>query len=163
MPERTDPSAPPEPIALPAVFRPARTRAVLLGCGGAACVALTAIALLLPRMRPAERVGFVFLGVLVLAVLMLLSRPRVAADAEGVTVVNILSSRRLAWAEVLGVQLRAGDPWVFLDLSDGTSMPAMGIQPGLAREHAVRDARALRALTVAHSQGGPVPGTDESH
>jgi hypothetical protein len=89
-------------------------------------------------------------------VLVLLSRPKVVADESGVTVVNIASSRRkLAWAEILQVNLRPGDPWVFLNLSDGTSLPALGIQPGIAKQHAIRDARALRALAEAHSVHGP--------
>lgn len=69
------------------------------------------------------------------------------------TVVNITRTRRLAWAEIVRVNLRAGDPWVFLDLSDGTSMPALGIQPGIAKERAVTDARALRALVEFHGSG----------
>lgn len=86
-------------------------------------------------------------------VLILLSRPKVVADEEGVTVVNITRTRRLAWAEILKVNLRPGDAWVFLDLSDGTSLPALGIQPGIAREAAIRDARALRALADSHGTG----------
>lgn len=92
-----------------------------------------------------------FTAALLSGVLVLLSRPKVVADEDGVTVVNITRSRRLAWAEIVKVNLRPGDPWVFLDLSDGTSLPALGIQPGIARESAIRDARALRAL--ADSRG----------
>ena len=69
--------------------------------------------------------------------LVLLARPKVVADETGVTVVNIASSRRLAWAEILQVNLRPGDPWVFLNLSDGTSLPALGIQPGIAKQRAI--------------------------
>lgn len=49
------------------------------------------------------------------------------------------------------MNLRPGDPWVFLDLSDGTSLPVLGIQPGIAKAQAISDARALRAL--AESRG----------
>jgi hypothetical protein len=49
------------------------------------------------------------------------------------------------------VTLRPGDPWVFLNLSDGTSLPALGIQPGLAKQRAIADARTLRALVEARS------------
>ena len=49
------------------------------------------------------------------------------------------------------MNLRPGDPWVFLDLSDGTSLPALGIQPGIAKERAIADARALRALAESRS------------
>lgn len=85
----------------------------------------------------------------------MLSRPKVVADETGVTVVNITSRRHLEWAEILQVNLRPGDPWVFLNLSDGTSLPALGIQPGIAKQRAIEDARALRALAEARSIGDP--------
>jgi hypothetical protein len=44
---------------------------------------------------------------------------------------------------------------VFLNLSDGTSLPALGIQPGLAKQRAIADARALRALVEARSVADP--------
>ncbi|MFF1398385.1 PH domain-containing protein [Streptomyces sp. NPDC058287] len=136
---------------LPVTFRPARTRAVLLGLGGAMFVTLTAIALLLRGINPGDRLSFIFTGALLVGGLALLARPKVVADDEGVTVVNIARSRRLAWAEIVQVTLRPGDPWVFLNLSDGTSLAAMGIQPAMAKERALADARALRALTEARS------------
>ncbi|MFF1262271.1 MULTISPECIES: PH domain-containing protein [unclassified Streptomyces] len=136
---------------LPVTFRPARTRAVLLGLGGAMFVTLTAIALRLGSLNPGDRLTFIFTGALLLGGLVLLARPKVVADDEGVTVVNIARSRRLAWAEIVQVTLRPGDPWVFLNLSDGTSLAAMGIQPAMAKERALADARALRALSEARS------------
>ncbi|MFC9460710.1 PH domain-containing protein [Streptomyces sp. NPDC056637] len=136
---------------LPVTFRPARTRAVLLGLGGAMFVTLTAIALMLGSLNPGDRLTFIFTGALLLGGLVLLARPKVVADDEGVTVVNIARSRRLAWAEIVQVTLRPGDPWVFLNLSDGTSLAAMGIQPAMAKERALADARALRALSEARS------------
>ncbi|WP_395359649.1 PH domain-containing protein [Streptomyces sp. YH02] len=139
--------------ALPVTFRPGRTRAVLLTLGVVVFAVVTVVALMLERLGPGERVSFVFTAALLLGILVLLSRPKVVADDEGVTVVNITRTRRLAWAEILKVNLRPGDPWVFLDLSDGTSLPALGIQPGIAKESAIRDARALRALADSHGTG----------
>ncbi|MEV1046600.1 PH domain-containing protein [Streptomyces sp. NPDC049916] len=148
-------SAPrPELPALPVTFRPTRTRVVLLGVGLAMFLVITVIALMLERLSPAERTSFVFVAALFFGVLALLSRPRVTADDSGVTVVNLTRKRRLAWEEILRVNLRSGDPWVFLDLSDGTSMPALGIQPGIAKQQAIRDARTLRALTESRSAEG---------
>ncbi|MEU1149491.1 PH domain-containing protein [Streptomyces sp. NPDC005863] len=141
----------PAPPALPVTFRPTRTRAVLLTAGVAIFVVITAIAFLLPVLSPGERISFVFTGALLFAVLALLSRPKVVADESGVTVVNIATSRRLEWAEIVQVNLRPGDPWVFLNLSDGTSLPALGIQPGIAKQQAIADARALRALAEART------------
>ncbi|MEU8763869.1 PH domain-containing protein [Streptomyces sp. NPDC048659] len=143
----------PTAAALPVTFRPARTRIVLLTVGVAMFVVITTVGMMLDKLGPGERASFVFTAALFLGVLVLLSRPKVVADDQGVTVVNITRTRRLAWAEILKVNLRPGDPWVFLDLSDGTSMPALGIQPGIAKESAIRDARALRALADSHGSG----------
>lgn len=144
---------PPGLPSLPATFRPTLTRVVLLAVGAATFVVISAIALLLENLGPGERASFVLVALLFFGVLALLSRPHITADEDGVTVVNITRTRRLAWAEILRVNLRAGDPWVFLDLSDGTSMPALGIQPGMAKERAIRDARTLRALAEFHGSG----------
>ncbi|MFE0653208.1 PH domain-containing protein [Streptomyces sp. NPDC059534] len=141
------------PPALPVTFRPGRTRAVLLTVGAVMFAVISAVALMLERLGPGERVSFFFTAALLFGVLIMLSRPKVVADDEGVTVVNITRTRRLAWAEILKVNLRPGDAWVFLDLSDGTSLPALGIQPGIAKEAAIRDARALRALAESRGTG----------
>lgn len=134
---------------LPVTFRPARTRAVLLTAGVAILVVITTVALLLDQLTTAERVSFILTAALLCAALLLLARPKAVADDSGVTVVNIASRRRLDWAEILRVNLRPGDPWVFLDLSDGTSLPVLGIQPGIAKQRAIQDARALRLLAEA--------------
>jgi hypothetical protein len=140
---------------LPVTFRPGSTRVVLLTAAVAIFVVITAVAMLLKQLSPGERVSFVFTALLLDAVLLLLARPKVVADEDGVTVVNLTNKRRLEWAEILQVTLRPGDPWVFLNLSDGTSLPALGIQPGLAKQRAIADARALRALVEARSVAGP--------
>ena len=141
--------------ALPVIFRPGRTRAVLLTSGAVIFVVITTVALLLEQLSPGEKLSFVFTGALLFGVLALLARVKVVADETGVTVVNIASRRRLEWAEIVQVNLRPGDPWVFLNLSDGTSLPALGIQPGIAKQRAIEDARALRALAEARSIGDP--------
>jgi hypothetical protein len=146
----------PSPLpALPVTFRPGRTRVVLLTAGLAIFVVITTVAMLLEQLSPGERLSFVFTAALLFGVLLLLSRPKVVADETGVTVVNIAGKRHLAWAEILQVNLRPGDPWVFLDLSDGTSLAALGIQPGIAKQRAIEDARTLRALAEARSLTDP--------
>jgi hypothetical protein len=135
--------------SLPITFRPSRTRAVLLTAGASILVVITTVAMLLEQLGPGEKLSFIFTAALLFGVLVLLSRPKVVADESGVTVVNIASRRHLDWAEILQVNLRPGDPWVFLDLSDGTSLAALGIQPGIAKQRAIEDARTLRALASA--------------
>jgi hypothetical protein len=136
---------------LPRTFRPVVTRVVLLTLGAALLVALTTVALMMPHdgaspWSTGDRATVIMMGVLIGAVLALLSRPKVTVTAEGITVVNLTVKRRLAWAEVLRVNLRPGDAWVHLDLADGTTLAVMGIQPGIAKEQALRDARLLRSL-----------------
>ncbi|KUN66061.1 hypothetical protein AQJ46_26705 [Streptomyces canus] len=140
-----------EPPTLPVTFRPSRTRAVLLTAGAAIFVTITVIALLLEQLGPGERLSFIFTAALLAGVLFLLARVKVVADESGVTVQNIAGRRHLEWAEIIQVNLRPGDPWVFLNLSDGTSLPALGIQPGIAKQQAIADAKALRALAEARS------------
>lgn len=139
---------------LPVTFRPVRTRAVLLSVGAAVLVTFTTVAFLLPApWSVADRVQMPVSGLLICALMLLLSRPKIVADADGLTVVNLVAKRRLAWPEVLGVHLRSGDPWVYLDLSDGTSMAAMAIQPGNGKRLARRDAARLRDLAEALGSG----------
>ncbi|GGS21535.1 membrane protein [Streptomyces humidus] len=141
--------------ALPATFRPGRTRAVLITAGAAILVVISTVAMLLEQLGPGERLSFILTGALIFWVLARIARVRVDADDAGVTVVNIAGRRRLEWAEILRVNLRPGDPWVFLDLSDGTSLPALGIQPGIDKRQAIADARSLRALAEAWSVRDP--------
>ncbi|SEP90400.1 PH domain-containing protein [Streptomyces radiopugnans] len=150
------PAPAPEPgpgPELPVTFRPARTRIVLLSVGVAILATLTAVAMMLEGIGAGERASFVLTGLLFLGVLVLLSRPKVVAEESGVTVVNLTTVRHLEWAEIVKVNLRPGDPWVLLDLADGTTLPAMGIQPGVAKQQAIRDARALRTLAERYGTG----------
>ncbi|MEU1088362.1 PH domain-containing protein [Streptomyces sp. NPDC005576] len=139
--------------ALPVTFRPRLTRLVLLTIALALFVTITVVALMLESLGPGDRVTFILFAVLFSGVLVLLARPRIVADENGVTVVNITRTRRLAWAQILQVNLRVGDPWLFLGLSDGTSLPALGIQPGLSKQQAVRDAGELRRLVASRGSG----------
>ncbi|MFF3913794.1 PH domain-containing protein [Streptomyces sp. NPDC001852] len=151
-------STTPVPPALPVTFRPGHTRVILLTAGVAIFLTISGVAMLLEQLGPAERASFVVTGALIFWVLARLARVKVVADESGVTVVNIAGSRRLEWAEIVQVNLRPGDPWVFLNLSDGTSLPALGIQPGLAKQRAIADAQALRALAEARAAAHPVEG-----
>ncbi|MFF3206989.1 PH domain-containing protein [Streptomyces sp. NPDC002962] len=146
---------------LPVTFRPGRTRVVLLTAGVVILLVISAVAMLLEQLGPGERLSFILTGALIFWVLAQLARVRVVADDSGVTVVNIASRRRLDWAEIVQVNLRPGDPWVFLNLSDGTSLPALGIQPGIDKQQAIADARTLRTLAEARSVRGPEESTEQ--
>ncbi|MEW2048564.1 PH domain-containing protein [Streptomyces sp. NPDC051445] len=146
---------------LPVTFRPKRTRVVLLSAGVVILLVISAVAMLLEQLGPGERLSFILTGALIFWVLAQLARVRVVADDSGVTVVNIAGRRHLEWAEIVQVNLRPGDPWVFLNLSDGTSLPALGIQPGIDKQQAIADARALRTLAETRSVRDPEAPTEQ--
>ena len=83
-----------------------------------------------------------------------LARSRLVAREDGLTVVNGYKARRFEWNEILAVTLRAGSPWAVLDLSDGTTVAAMGIQRRLVGAN-VRCDRSDRC--APWSSGGPHP------
>ncbi|MFF0410814.1 PH domain-containing protein [Kitasatospora sp. NPDC004745] len=140
------------PVEFPVTWAPRRTRAVLLPVCVLLVVLFAAMAVLLPaNWQLNDRIMMVSSGVLFAAVGLMLARPRVRADAQGVTVVNFVRSRRLAWAEIVRVNFRQGDPWATLDLADGTSLAVVGIQSGVGKAQAIADARALRDLVEQHA------------
>jgi hypothetical protein len=119
----------------------------------AGVVMITMIALAIavaPPFKIVDRVGLVLFGAAIAGLLYLLGRSRVTADAEGLTVVNPVRTRRLEWAEVLRVNMGEGEPWPTLDLADGSTVSAMGIQ----RSDGDRARRALAELrTLLHERG----------
>jgi hypothetical protein len=92
-----------------------------------------------------QRSTLVFLGLLAFAAGFALTRSRVVAGERSLVVVNGYRKREYEWAEVLAVHLPPGAPWATLDLSDGSTAAAMGIQ-GSDGERARRAVRQLRAL-----------------
>ncbi|MBR7827499.1 PH domain-containing protein [Actinospica sp. MGRD01-02] len=137
--------------ALPVTWRPHRTRTIIYTVAAVLAGSMTAIAATLPSdggepWPLPDRIAFACIGFAGAVVLMVLARPKAVADAEGLTVVNMLRTHRLEWAQIVTVNLRSGDPWVLLDLDDGTTLSVMGIQPadGLnAARSAVAELRAL--------------------
>ncbi|WP_344661342.1 PH domain-containing protein [Catenulispora subtropica] len=159
VPGPPDPFALPVPEtvpALPATFRPTRTRVAVFAVSAVLVVTLVVVALILPDTGPTawstpERVAFAAIGPLISAGLYLLARPRIVADERGVTVVNTVRTQHLEWAQIVRVNLRPGDPWVLLDLDSGEVLPAMGIQASGGRA-ARRAAGELRALVDEHTR-----------
>ena len=91
-----------------------------------------------------QRGTLVFLGMIAFAAGFALVRSRVVAEADRLVVVNGYRKRTYEWAEVLAIHLPPGAPWAVLDLADGTSAPAMGIQGS-------DGGRARRAVTQLRS------------
>jgi hypothetical protein len=136
--------------SLPRTYRPLGVRLAIIVLG--ALLLLVAVVMWLafpPEIRgefnSLEIGTVILLGLLFYAGGYALARSRLVAREDGLTVVNGYRTRRFEWNEILGVSLRAGNPWAMLDLSDGTSVAAMGIQ-GSDGERAVAQVREVRRL-----------------
>jgi DNA-binding transcriptional LysR family regulator len=96
-----------------------------------------------------DSVAMIGLGVLTGLGILMLARPRIDADLEGVRVRNIFGSYELPWAVVRAVTYGRGAPWVTLSLHDDDVMAVMAIQAA-DKAYAVKSTRHLRALFAAH-------------
>ncbi|WP_436789329.1 PH domain-containing protein [Yinghuangia sp. YIM S10712] len=135
--------------ALPRTWYAARSRLLTRIVGTVILAGLTVLAVALPEdggWNFGSRAGVVLTGVFGLCFMLMLGRPKVVATRDGVTVVNLLRVHHLEWAQIVRVSLRQGDPWVILDLSDGETLAAMGIQTSNGRAKAVAAAKELRDL-----------------
>ena len=90
--------------------------------------------------RFADQVALVLLGLFIAGGLLLLARPRVRADADGIEVRNILTTQRYDWGDVLRVSFPDGASWARLDLPDDEYVSVLAIQ-------AVDGTRAVDAIT----------------
>ncbi len=141
------------------VFRPRKARVVPYAAAVGLFVSLTAVAFLLPGGEGGwglpSRLSVVVFAAVVAWFLHRLADVRLVADRDGVEVVNILVRRRFEWAEVVSVRMTRDDPWLTLDISDGSTIAAMGVQRSegtLAREQVQH----FRRLLAEHSatEGG---------
>jgi hypothetical protein len=153
MPAVSEPSA---RVPLPHTWRPlgVRVAAIVLGA------MLTIVVVFAWVSFDAEtRAAFTFfqvatlvaLGMLAFSLGYALARSRVVAELDRLVVVNGYRRREFEYAAVVEAHLPPGAPWVTLDLDDGTTVSAMGIQgsDGARAQTALRELRnVLNAATA---------------
>lgn len=133
------------------MWRPRTTRIVAYITAGVIVLGLIVLAVVVaPQFKLSDRVLMVAFGALIAWILHMLARCRVVADEAGLTVVNAFRTRRFEWAEVVDVSMSVGEPWPTLDLADGTSIGAMGIN-GAEKTLATRQLTELK--TLLHARG----------
>ena len=79
---------------------------------------------------------------------LLLTRPKVNADATGISVRNVVTSHRFEWTDVLAISFPDGAAWARLELPEDEYISIMAVQ-AVDREYAVKSVRALRELHKA--------------
>lgn len=114
---------------LPMTWRPRAVRLVAYGLAVLIVATFVVLAVILPAdWRLLDRILAVGFGFAIAGGLHMLGRPRLIATERNVIVINGIRTHYLAWPEVLDIRMPIGEPWPSLDLSDGTSLPVMGIQ-----------------------------------
>ncbi|MEI2713287.1 MAG: PH domain-containing protein [Nocardioides sp.] len=137
-------------LTLPHTWRPFGVRMAVAVFGGATFITF---AMMWVGFGEEIRSRFVFLEKLTMlaivaalaACLWALGRSRVTAAVDEITVVNGFKTRSFAPAQVVAVHLPAGAPWATLDLADGNTVSAMGIQgsDGARARRAVHELRTV--------------------
>ncbi|MFQ6172623.1 PH domain-containing protein [Oryzobacter sp. R7] len=101
---------------------------------------------------PADQVALVVFGAGIAAFLLRYATIRAVPDDDGLTVRNLLLTRRVRWEDVEGVRFDEGAPWVVLDLHDGDELAVMAVQRADG-EVARGEAGRLAALLDARGDG----------
>ena len=149
MPADSDPDHLAAPV-LPHTWRPLGVRLAALVFGGGLLVICAMAwvgfeAEIRDSFTTAQKGTLIGMGLMIVAALLGLSRSRVTAEEDRIVVVNGYRRRVFARAQVIAVSLPRGAPWATLDLDDGTSVAAMGIQgsDGDRARAAVRELRGV--------------------
>ena len=137
-------------LTLPQTFRPFGVRIAIYVAASLLVLVVVVTWLSFPseiqdQFTWSQRFTVVGLGLLFYAGGYALARSRLVARENGLTIVNGYRTRRYEWNEILAVTLGPGSPWAVLDIADGTTVPAMGIQ-GSDGARAQAQVRRLRLL-----------------
>jgi len=144
------PAASETPLELPRTWRPLGTRIAISVCG-VMLLTLSAAAwfLLADDIRAAfswyQRITIIAFVLAAGALGWAFVRCRVTATEEHLVVVNGYRHHEYEWAQVVAARMPQGAPWVTLDLADGTTRAALGIQAsdGSRATAALRELRRL--------------------
>ena len=114
------------------------------------------------RVNVYQQLTMLLLAAMAAALAWGLMRCKVMATPVGLEIVNGYHRHAYDLAEVLAVHLPPGAPFAILDLADGTSRQALGIQSadGDRARIAVRQLRMILARTAAESLERPDPPRD---
>lgn len=134
------------------VLRPRLTRVVAYAIGLLVLAAAIVLSVL-THFGFADTVGFIAFGLGVLWFCHREGSVRATAHPDRLVVRNLMSTRELEWAEIIGVVFPPGDPWAKLDLADGDTVSVMAVQ----RTDGERGMQAARRLAgmISERSGGP--------
>ena len=119
----------PDRARLYAPFRPRWARVVSLALAVAVAVGTAALLISLRDLFSVlDTIGVGLFGAAIVWFCWREASVRADVDARGITVRNLMLTRRLDWAQIVSVRFGSGRPWVQLDLADGDVLAVMGVQ-----------------------------------
>ncbi|HET6969247.1 MAG TPA: PH domain-containing protein [Ornithinibacter sp.] len=127
-----------------APFRPRRGRVMPLVMATVALLVCAGVALGMGASggwTAGDQVTLMAFGAALAAFLWRYASIRAVPDADGLTVRNLVVTRRVTWDEVVEVTFAEGAPWVSLELADDDELAVMAVQRAdgdLARAEAQR-------------------------
>ncbi|MFD3811302.1 PH domain-containing protein [Rhodococcus sp. NPDC058639] len=80
------------------------------------------------HLRLADQIAILTIGIALSGALLLFTRPRFRAGAEGVSVRNVVAERHVPWDEVGGLSFPDGAPWARLELPYDEYVPVVAVQ-----------------------------------
>jgi hypothetical protein len=99
--------------------------------------------------QTADQVAMGGLGIVLAAVLLLFTRPRLRVGKTGLLVRNMLGERLIGWPDVVDVSFPLGARWARVDLPDDEYIPLMAIQ-AVDKVRAVEAMDAVRELMARY-------------
>ncbi|HSO65203.1 MAG TPA: PH domain-containing protein [Ornithinibacter sp.] len=146
----------PGAVAPDAPFRPRRGRVMPLVMGGVALAVCAGVALGMGASgswTAGDQLTLVAFGAALAAFLWRYASIRAVPDPDGLTVRNLVVTRRVTWDEVVEVNFPEGAPWVSLELADDDELAVMAVQRADG-ELARHEARRLAGLVARHRARG---------
>lgn len=110
------------------VLRPRAVRVAAYLSAVVVMAGMVAGAVMITSFHWGGRFGLLAVGVLVFLFCHLEASVTVTARPEVLEVRNLMRTRTLEWAEVIGISFPMGDPWAHLDLADGSTLALQAIQ-----------------------------------
>ncbi|MBA8823557.1 hypothetical protein FHX42_000886 [Saccharopolyspora lacisalsi] len=104
--------------------------------------------------RISDQIAMVGIGVVLAGLILLVTRPRLRADEDGVEIRNAVMTYRYPWSMVLAVSFPDGAAWARVELPEDENTPIMAIQAadGARAVQAMRELRDLRRR-IGHLEG----------
>ena len=109
-----------------------------------------------------DQVAMIVLGLIVAAGVLLIARPAVSADVDGLRVRNIWTTKDVPWEVVRQVSFPDGSPWAMLELADDERLAILAVQASDG-PRAVAAVRGLRTLQSRHAAGEGRGHDERSH